>query len=362
MRQGPVCNLEKGRNLPSATVLAKLANVLQVGTDEILFPERNAAAASSNRVSEQAPGYALRSEEREPYADDPATLSPIAPGLYPTAVIAGFYNDLPLLERIRTLAGDYLALEDLCGVPRQAAIPLRMPFDPDAASIAHLARQMRALLGVQSAVVFDYLELFEHHGLRILFVELPDTIPSLSLYDARFSNLFIFLASTLNPERQIFLLAYELARVLLYTRTTLLAPGVASGTAAARDKAARLFAANFLMPDDIVCRTIRQIGVRPDEWEFNLLLRLKHRFGVSAESFNYRLLELGLIDPERQAAFRATIKRHYDEHHHAEPGASRRILSPNGRFGDLLHTALQRNHTEAREIAGRVETMKGVCP
>lgn len=36
-------------------------------------------------------------------------------------------------------------------------------------------------------------------------------------------------------------------------------------------------------------------GVGRDAWDFGMLLRLKHCFGVSAQAFNYRLLELGLI-------------------------------------------------------------------
>jgi len=100
-----------------------------------------------------------------------------------------------------------------------------------------------------------------------------------------------------------------------------------------------------------VRNSVSQIGVHPDEWDLELLLRLKHRFGVSAEAFNYRLLELGLITGKRQGELRKVIQAHYAAHAFAEPGSSRRILSPNGRLGDLLHTALIRQHPEAAAIA-----------
>ena len=68
--------------------------------------------------------------------------------------------------------------------------------------------------------------------------------------------------------------------------------------------------------------------------------------------------ELDLITPRFQDGLHASIKAHYDAHAFAEPGQSRRILSPNGRLGDLLHTALARGDPEAREIAKRFKELK----
>ena len=67
--------------------------------------------------------------------------------------------------------------------------------------------------------------------------------------------------------------------------------------------------------------------------------------------------ELGVITPRFPDGLRASIKSHYDAHAFAEPGQSRRILSPNGRLGDLLHTALLRNEREAREISARLKKL-----
>ncbi len=347
MRQGPVCNIEKGRNFPSTRVLFKIARVLKVPVDTLLEPAGAPVAGGKPAVSGATPFGAVSQA--------------ILPGLYPTAAKPSPVPGLPLGARIADLARDYLALEDICRVPRQARLPLDLSFDLELADIPRLARQVRAHLGVGNAVVFDHVELFENHGLRVLFTDLLGKTESLSLYDARNGNVFLFVADAQTSEKQLFRLLYELGRVLIYVRAVRL--GVAPyGDEPVRGKLARRFAAESLMPEDAVCGTVRQIGVAPGEWDLPLLLRLKHRFGVSAESFNYRLLELGLITSERQAALRAAIKAHYDANHFAEPGNSRRILTPNGRLGDLLHTALRRADPEAREIAERLEKWKVRMP
>jgi Zn-dependent peptidase ImmA (M78 family)/transcriptional regulator with XRE-family HTH domain len=350
MRQGPVCNLELGKNLPSAQVLVRLARILNATTDQILMPGAYTAACPPAAGSDDDTALA-----RQPLL--PVARNVKAPALYPTSPAARLDAAGPLKADIETVIRDYLALEDICQVPRQARVPLQLAFTPAAPGLERLAAQLRTLLGIGDAVVFDPLELFENHGLRVVFLHLPGTAPSLSYYDAANSNVFILIRGGLNPERQMFALAYELGRILLYTRSVFLGEPP-FGQEAKTHKAARLFSAAFLMPEDVVRNSVGQTGVRPDEWDLGLLLRLKHRFGVSAETFNYRLLELGLITESRQAELRAVITKHYEEHAFAEPGQSRRILSPNGRLGDLLHTALRRADPEAPAIAARLKKLR----
>ncbi len=344
IQQGPLSNIETGRNFPSTPVLMRLAWALNISIDALLDPMRAGEAWQS-----ATPSLA-------PAATMPATLCGL-PGLHPTRTTPPLHLETPLATLISRLARDYLALEDLCGVPRQARLPLDFSFERSVAAMPRLARQLRTHLGVGSAVVFDYLELFENHGLRIIFAPLPAGVESLSLYDARHANLFIFITTPLNPERQLFRLLYELGQVLLYLRAIRLEHDPAHDPEVT-DKMARRFAAEVLMPEEVVSVSVAQIGVQPHTWDLPLLLRLKHRFGVSAESFNYRLLELGLITPELQDSLRQTIKAHYAKTDFAEPGRSRRILSPNGRLGDLLHVALQQGHPEAGEIARRFKKIK----
>jgi Zn-dependent peptidase ImmA (M78 family)/transcriptional regulator with XRE-family HTH domain len=344
MRQGPVCNIEQGKNFPSAQVLLRLADILNVTTDRILRPGSDPA----DRVAESSEEYAV-------YGAPEVR----AGGLTPTSPAARLGVAAPDAEPVEAVARDYLALEDICLAPRQARVPLRVAFELSAAGLSRLAYQFRTLFGIGDAVVFDPLELFENHGLRVVFMPLTSG-HHLSYYDAPNGNVFILIREDLNPEKQIFGLAYELGRILLHTRAGLPSETPIRSEAKA-DKAARHFAACFLMPEQAVRVSAAQTGVRPHEWDFQMLLRIKHRFGVSAEAFNYRLLELGLITPDCQDILRAEIKRHYGAHAFAEPGDSRRILSPNGRLGDLLHTALRRDDPEARAIAARLKRMEIVC-
>lgn len=359
MRQGPVCNLERGKHLPSAQALVRLASILNVTTDQILRP-----GAYASPEPPVAPPTSAPPPEPTPHARRSATLPviphPLNPALYIASSTVPLASDKPLARAVETVVRDYLALEDLCQVPRQARIPLQFAFESTEAGLAGLSRQLRALLGVSDAVVFDYLELFENHGLRVVFLPLPDALSGFSCYDAVNSNVFILIAAKQNPERQLFTLIYGLGRILLFNRALFLGEPPLSNEAR-KHKAARRFAAEFLMPESAVRASVEQTGVRADEWDFELLLRLKHRFGVSSEAFNYRLLELRLIAPKLQTEFRAIIKNHYEARAFAEPGRSRRILSPNGRLGDLLHTALSRHQPEAAEIAARLRKHKIAC-
>jgi len=103
--------------------------------------------------------------------------------------------------------------------------------------------------------------------------------------------------------------------------------------------AARRFAALFLLPADAVVASVRQVGIDTDQWNWDMLMRLKHRFGVSAETFLYRLEELELIAKFVRDRLKSEIYAYYTGHGNAEPDSSRRILTPNGRLGDLLLAA-----------------------
>ncbi|MEA3417462.1 MAG: hypothetical protein U9R02_15190 [Thermodesulfobacteriota bacterium] len=70
-----------------------------------------------------------------------------------------------------------------------------------------------------------------------------------------------------------------------------------------------------------------RIGIRQKQWSYNLLLRIKHRFGVSTEAFLYRLDELNLIDPSFIEPLKAKIHKHYGKTDYSELDLSRRIFN-----------------------------------
>jgi Zn-dependent peptidase ImmA (M78 family) len=113
------------------------------------------------------------------------------------------------------------------------------------------------------------------------------------------------------------------------------------------------------MPASAVRASVAQLGIKPDGWTYELLLRLKHRFGVSAQSFLIRLGELQLIDEKAATGLKGRIEAHYQRTGYGEPDATRRILSPNGRLGDLLSIA-SRNKETAEEATAIGRTLRGL--
>lgn len=346
-------NLERGRNLPSTPVLAALARELGVSTDLLLWGYGSADDPGSLQLS------------AEPAAVDSLTPSPSA-SLYPAA-IAGMIPfrprelqpDTALRARLEALATAFLALEDICGAMKQAELPLSIPFLREEDGIDRLVERVRTLLGVEEAVIFDYLELLENTGLRILFTELPESLQSVGLHDQVNSNVLFFIRAALNPERQLFRILYELGWA--YQHVHRIVARVGDPRVLDQEHTARKFAARFLMPREAVVRTVRQLGITRDQWTYELLLRIKHRFGVSAQAFNLRLLELKLITPQRQQELRERIESHYAATDQAEPGSTKRVLSLNGRFGDLLLCAQQHHATgEVDAITQLAQGLPGV--
>ena len=81
---------------------------------------------------------------------------------------------------------------------------------------------------------------------------------------------------------------------------------------------------------------VYSLNVKPDEWTYELLLRMKERFGVSAEAFAIRLKELSLITRRKSDEFVSQIKQHYGSTDHDEPMAKERRP---GRAHDLAALA-----------------------
>jgi len=324
VRPGPLNTIEKGRHVPSGRLLLKLAVELEVSVDEIL-----------GRTSG---GHVLK-EERAAYLVDAPS------GTRPYAQPMRLRDDVPIdsatESKLDDFVREFLDLEDLCGAQKCANIPLRHPFTVDDCGIEMLAQQVRTFLGIGHAVIFDYLELFENAGLRVVFCPLPEKVFSVAYYDAINANAFFFINGKMNVERQLFELAKRLGAIYLHTggaRSPSEHPPGSLDTL----RIARKFAAFFLMPESAMRTTVAQIGITPDRWTYELILRLKHRYGVSAESFIIRLEELGLITDPLSKKFKTRIRQEYKKTGHKEPDGSRRVLTPNGRLGDLRLLAEKR--------------------
>jgi Zn-dependent peptidase ImmA (M78 family) len=95
------------------------------------------------------------------------------------------------------------------------------------------------------------------------------------------------------PTRQLFTVAHELGHYLLRHKpeqlTVLTRSAVFDGASLPIERDANTFAAEFLMPEEMVRDAMRQYGL--GEKQPNTLAAL---FGVSAEAMRYRLRNLAL--------------------------------------------------------------------
>ncbi len=363
MSAAAICNLEKGRHAPSLPTLCRVADGLGVTANELLYPRcyldaeggiaERAGAADRDAVREPAGAWPRAASDNDGRGTAYTRLG--RRGIARVTQVAGEAAQLgpALLDEIECAIHDFLALEDLCGACKRAAIPLEVPFSSGTAGATHLAHTVRTHCGIGAAVVFDYIELLENHGLRVLFRSLPPAVESLSFHDRENGNAFLVLGDGFNPEKQLFRLAVELANIYLFTANRC-EPVVQ--TQATR-RFAKTFASRFLMPEEAVRATVMQLGVGPKDWSYELLLRIKHRFGVSAEACAHRLEEVGALDPDLRQTFKTRIHAHYDATGFSEPDSSRRVLSRNGRFGDLLLRAqhLDPAPEELAALAARAE-------
>ena len=347
IQEGPLGRIERGGNLPSAMVIYNLAQTLNIPIDALFAPDLSQARAA-----------AAETDTAHVTIEPDASVPPKA-----------------LLSACRELMSAFHTLEDILCVQKHALLPLSIPFKPDYAGMEQLAAQVRTAMGTGDAVVFDYLELFENFGLRVLlfpFMKPADDFDGLSFFEPVYQNAFFFINSRKNPEKQLFCLATELGKILIFNQTRIrkdtLFPETEPTSSEPRPinpiRAAKHFAATFLMPDTAVRTTMDQLGITPDTWTWDLVLRIKHRFGISTEAFIYRLLELDLITEDSSNTYIQKIKTHYKQTDFGEPDASRRILNANGRFFDLLLTA-GKDETAGQKIKDiyvMIEDLKLVKP
>jgi len=329
IQEGPLGRIERGLNLPSATVIFKLSQVLNIPTDAIFASRISQAQA----VVEADSLFMTTGAESLP---------------------------APLLDACRKIMTAFHSLEDVCQVQKYARVPLFVPFEPDYSGMEQLAVVIRNYFGINAAIVFDYFELFENFGLRILvfpFMKQARDIGSVSFYEPGHHNAFFFLNALKNQEKQLFSLALELGKILIFNQIKncnedcFFSPIFKEQERPITElRAAKRFAATFLAPAAAVHATVSQLGIDPGSWTWDLLLRIKHRFGVSAELFLYRLSELDLISDEQAQMLQSKIQTFYDNTRYKEPGSSKRNLNPNGRFFDLLLTASALESEETKEI------------
>ena len=308
--------IESNRNSPSLRTLSRIAAALGISTAELLAPPPQDGVASPAGLP---PGKAAHLDALDAIpilrpADGERRLSK---------------RDTKRMESAIAAAAKAEA-EQQADIP--TTLPLSFPIVVNEGGAEQLAHFLRAHLDVGSAIIRNVFSLFECHGVRILAdARLSEKLPAVTFYSRRRRDYTVFLTTAFDdkPFRREFLFLTEIGRSFLFASHGF-EPVLNT------DKSRRFahhFAATFLMPASAVRTAVYSLRVKPDEWTFELLLRLKKRFGVSAESFNIRLKELGLITQAKHEEFKASIEVHYSRTDKGEPMPCESI-APN-RIGDL---------------------------
>ena len=348
-----VSAIERGRRPPSLRTLRRVCEALGASVDDLL----RAAVGRAAPASDEAGGSLLPGMQELFRSPEDALFAPLAVrGIVRTTRADSLVSPLPSQETVEAVERrilDYRRLESLCGAFAGASIPLSLPFPLDAEGAEQLADRVRKLLGLGDSIVLDYVSVLEAHGVRVLFLPLGRGIESLSFYDARSASAFVVLSEETTTEKQLFRMALELAWIYLYTRGGATAP--VPEAAEANRRFAKIFAACFLLPRGAVLAAAASLGAGRGDWSYPLVLRVKRRFGTSAEAFAYRLLELGLLSDTALTGILGAIKSHYASHQNREPGEALPPLARNGRLGDLVERArtVPGAHDEVLAIARR---------
>ena len=298
--------LENGRFSPSIKNTERIANALDITLLELL---------SSPDEHDNSPDGAVGEKNR--------LHTPICEIMPVLKSSDGFPDiDTHTQERLITLIEKAREFESRYSALTPTNLPLSLQVSTSETGAEQLAYALRAHLDIGSAIVHDTIPLFESYGVRVLDANLPEKLDSISFYDTRNKNFTVFIAEQFKkkPWRRDFLLLTEIGRAFLFTRHDHLP---CHETARSR-RFAHHFAATFLQPESAVRNAVYSLNIKPDEWTYELLLRMKERFGVSALFFAIRLKELALITRRKSDEFINQIKQYHASHNYDEPWAKER--------------------------------------
>lgn len=300
--------LEHGRFSPSMRSVERIAKALGITLLDLMsLPGESANAETGNATSDARHGLYLPAVGFVPTVSSYEGIEPL---------------DASTMRKLFSLMGKEREIESQHSALAPTDLPLLSQVPASEAGAEQLAYALRAHLDVGSAIIHDTIPLFESHGVRVIDAKLPDKPGSVSLYDPRSKNFTVFIASQFKdkPWRRDFLLLTEIGRAFMFIRHD----HVSYHETKRSRRFAHHFAATFLQPEAAVRYAVSSLNVKPDEWTFELLLRIKERFGVSAEFFNIRLKELLLISRRKYDLFYKKIKWHYRRTNYSEPWANDR--------------------------------------
>lgn len=290
-----LCNIEGGKNIPSIKTLERIAAALNIQFESLLLRYEDESGHFKDAHGRSIPD----NKNVTNY-----TLSPIREYKSDSSI------EEKLITEINAKVDEIFSLERQLGIPSDTQLQMSHPFINDERGAEILAGVLRASCSVGMAPVVQLVGTLESKNVKIVFANLPAGEQSRSYYVTELRSLIVAIGNGMTPERKLYRLAYELGYASLYCSTGF-------NTVEQVDKAHRFvrrFAAAFLMPEESVRSDAAILALGKKDWTFEILLRLKYKYGVSAEAFALRLEMLGLIDQKLREYFRDRLRQYYKEH------------------------------------------------
>ena len=322
MTSAQLCRIEGAKNAPSVKTLARVAKALEISVTDLMsdaIPKEHPAKHGS---SDDTRTYALALEEMQTAGD---TLKPIRETAEPPEALFSIKKQLIQKDT------DYTKIEAELGIQSATTLQLSHPFSIDERGAEILARAVRTSCDAGSTPFADLVELLESRNVRIALVKTIIDIQSRCFYNTNSHVLTIAINKQLPPERQLYRIAYELGYACLFGSTGFATVHETPGV----HRFVRRFAAAFLMPEDTLRALATQLALGPTNWTMGLLLQLKYKFGVSAETFAHRLEKLSLLAPPLRKHIKEELRNYYEEHNNAEPPPVLKTLTVNTRLSLL---------------------------
>ena len=306
MTSAQLCRIEGSKNAPSIKTLARIAKALGLSLSELM---------DDDSPHQPSTVVACSSSETRVYADD-STNSPTISELLPVRKTEESSEEMSAIQK-QVLAKNkqYAEIENSLGIPNATTLPICFTFSQDDRGAEILSRSLRIACEVGTAPFADLPTLLESKHIRIVLIKSSSEIQSRSFYDPSNHVLSIAINKKLTPERQLYRIAYEIGYACIFGSTGYATVIEGPNT----HKFVRRFAAAFLMPEETIKSLSAQLSLGPTNWTMDMLLQLKHNFGVNAETFAHRLERVGVLAPPLRKRFKEELRNYYEEHNNHEP-------------------------------------------
>lgn len=318
MTSAQLCRIEGSKNPPSVKTLARIAKALNISLSE-LMDESQPTSENTFCSSDQTRIYG-NAEPSNPTSAD--LLIPIRKTDDTDSITEAIQEEIIYINK------QYIEIENELGIPSATTLPLRYTFSCDERGAEILARAVRTSSEIGTTPFTDLIALLESKNVRIIPIKTSLSIQSRSFYDSTNHILSIAINQKLPPERQLYRIAYELGYALIFAsnNNTTVIEGPTT------HKFVRRFASAFLMPEEAINELIARFALSPSNWSFSILLQLKFRFKVSAETFAHRLEKVGVLSSSLRKKFKEELRVYYEENNNKEPMPSVKSLDVNSRL------------------------------